>query len=476
MKILPLLALLLAACATNPALQRPVATGVAPAWRVPEGFKLASPADREIPVDWWHAYGDPVLDELEVAVAPANQTLAQADAQYRQAVASVGTARAALYPTVNLAAGATRSQQPAQTSGGALISQPASNLLTLTGQVSWEPDLWGTIHASLSSAEATAEAALDSRAAMLLSLQATLATDYFQLRTSDATIQLLQDTSDSYRHSLELTRFREKGGLATRADVTQADSQLQAALAELADARITRATLEHAIAVLIGRSPAEFHIEPMAWKSPEWPPLSLGLPSTLLERRPDIANAERQVDAAAAKLVATRAAFFPVLTLNADAGFESRTLSHWLTLPNSFWSIGPQLTQYLFDAGAHIDAEKQAIAVVDQATANYREVVLEGFQAVEDNIATLNWLDEEQQHQRDAAASARITLDIVTRQYRAGTVDYLSVITAQTSLLSSESAVIAIEARKAAAHVQLVKALGGGWQAPGKAATVSPAT
>lgn len=466
--LLPALALLLTACATAPAVQRPTPLSVAHAWRIPEGFKLAAPADASIPPDWWHAYQDPVLDALEQAVAPANQTLAQADAQYRQALATVGTTRASLYPTVNLSAGATRSQQPILTSGGGLASPPASNLFTLSGQVSWEPDLWGAIHANVSSAEASAEASLDSRAAMLLSLQAQLATDYFQLRTADASIQLLSDSAESYRHNLELTGRRQQGGLATRADVTQAEAQLQGALAQLADARITRASLEHAIAVLIGRSPSEFSVEVLAWTVPAWPPLPLALPSTLLERRPDIANAERLVDAAAAKLVVTRAAFFPVLNLNATAGFESKSLVNWLSLPKSFWSIGPQLTQYLFDGGAHIDAERQAVAAVDQATANYREVVLESFQAVEDNLAALRWLDEEQQRQQAAAAAAQTTLDIVTRQYRAGTVDYLNVISAQTSLLSAQSAVIALEGRKASAHVQLVKALGGGWQAPEK--------
>ncbi|MDE3009298.1 MAG: efflux transporter outer membrane subunit [Pseudomonadota bacterium] len=466
MKLLPVtLVLLLAACAGAPVLQRPTPLGVAPAWHVPEGFKLAQPGTARLPPDWWRAYGDALLDELEQAVAPANQTLAQADAQYRQALAAVGTARASLYPGATLNAGAARSQQPILTNGGGLAaSQPASNLYTLTGQVSWEPDLWGAIHANVSSAEASAEASLDARDAMLLSLQAQLAVDYFQLRTSDASIQLLDATAASYRRSLDITRVRQQGGVATRADVTQADTQLQGVLAQLADARITRATLEHAIAILLGRSPSEFSIAALAWQAPAWPALPIALPSTLLERRPDIANAERQVDAAAAKLVTTRAAFFPVLNLNASTGFESRSLANWLSLPKSFWSIGPQLTQYLFDAGAHVDAENQAVAVVDQATANYREVVLESFQAVEDNLATLQWLDEEQQRQQAAAASAGITLDIVTRQYQAGTVDYLNVITAEAALLSSQSAVIALEGRRAAAHVQLIKALGGGWQ------------
>lgn len=466
MKLLPIaLALLLAACTGAPVLQRPTPVGVAPAWHVPAGFKLAQPGTARLPPDWWRSYGDPLLDELEQAVAPANQTLAQADAQYRQALAAVGTARASLYPSATLSAGATRSQQPILTNGGGLAtSQPATNLYTLTGQVSWEPDLWGAIHANVRSAEASAEASLDARDAMLLSLQAQLAVDYFQLRASDASIDLLAATVASYRHSLDITRLRQQGGVATRADVTQADTQLQGVLAQLADARITRATLEHAIAILLGRSPSEFSIAARAWQAPAWPALPIALPSTLLERRPDIANAERQVDAAAAKLVTTRAAFFPVLNLNASAGFESRSLANWLNLPKSFWSIGPQLTQYLFDAGAHIYAEKQAVAAVDQATANYREVVLESFQAVEDNLVTLQELDEEQQRQQAAAVSAGITLDIVTRQYQAGTVDYLNVITAESALLGSQSAVIGLEGRKAAAHVQLIKALGGGWQ------------
>lgn len=469
MKLFPLaLALLLAACASAPTISHPTAQGVAPNWRVPAGFKLAAPADSRIPADWWKSYGDPVLDTLEQAVPAANQTLAQADAQYRQALAAVGTARASLFPTLNVSVAVTRSQQPVLTGAGGLANPPPANLFTLSGQVSWEPDLWGAIHANLNAAEATAEASLDSRAAVLLSLQAQLATDYFQLRTADATIRLLSDTAEAYRRNVELTRLRQRGGVSTLADVTQAESQLQNALAQLADARINRATLEHAIAILIGRSPSEFQIETVDWTPPQWPALPLALPSTLLERRPDIANAERQVDAAAAKLVATRAAFFPVVDLALNAGFESRTLGNWLSLPKSFWSIGPQLTQYVLDGGAHITAEQSALAAIDQAAANYREVVLESFQAVQDNLIALHWLEEEQQRQSDAARAARTTLDIVTRQYQAGTVDYLNVITAQTTLLSAESAVLALESRKAAAHVNLVKALGGGWQAPGK--------
>jgi NodT family efflux transporter outer membrane factor (OMF) lipoprotein len=447
------------------------------AWQVPEGFKFATPGEARLPADWWQLYGDRTLTELEALVEPANQTLAVADAQYRQALASAASARSTLSPTLTLTASASRSQQPVLTSGGGLASPPASNLYITSGQASWEPDLWGSVHANVAAAEASAAASFDQRAAVLLSLQAQLAIDYFQLRVADASIGLLTDTAGAYEQTLALVRRRHDGGVVTLADVTQADNQLQTARAALADARINRAVLEHAIAVLIGKTPGSFGLPPADWKAPEWPTVPLALPSTLLERRPDVASAERQVDAAADKISATRAAFFPVVTLSAQAGLESKQFRNWLSLPKGFWSIGPQLTQYLLDGGNHLALEQQALATLDQVTANYRQVVLESFQAVEDNLSNLDWLEEEQARQQAGVAAARQTLAIVTRQYQAGTVAYLNVISAQTSLLNAESAVLNLDGRKAVAHVQLVKALGGGWvpptSDPGKAALPS---
>jgi hypothetical protein len=431
-------------------------------WQIPQGFKLASPSDIKIEGAWWEMYQDPLLNELEKRVEKANQTLAQADAQYRQALAAVGIAGAALSPTANLNVNGSRSQQPILTTGG-LANPPASNLYQLTGQVSWEPDFWGAIHASVASAEATRQASFANRGAVLLSLQSQVAIDYLQLRVADANIRLLENTVEAYAKSLELTQRRFKSGVAGRSDVTQAITQSETAKASLAEARINRASLEHAIAVLIGESATDFKISPQAWKPIQWPAVPLGVPSTLLERRPDIANAQRQVISAAEKLNVDEAAFFPVVTLTASAGFESKQARSWLSLPKSLWSLGPQITQYLLDGGNRTATRDQQLAVLDQASANYREVVLESFQSVEDNLSALVWLDEEIARQKAADDAARETLEMVNRMYASGTVSYLNVITAQTTLLSAESSLFTIESRKAAAHVQLIKALGGGW-------------
>jgi NodT family efflux transporter outer membrane factor (OMF) lipoprotein len=459
------LALTLTACSSWVSLVTPTTPSIkAPAsgWSVPEGFKLAAPSDHRIAGSWWESYQDPVLNDLEKRVENANQTLAQADAQYRQALAAVGIAGAALSPTANLNLTANRSQQPILTTGG-LANPPASNLYQLTGQVSWEPDLWGAIHASVASAEATRQASAANRGAVLLSLKSQAAIDYLQLRFTDANIRLLEETEQAYARSVELTQQRFKSGVAARSDVTQATTQLETARANLADARLNRASLEHAIAVLVGESASDFRIEKQAYKPVQWPSVPLVIPYELLERRPDIANAQRQVFAATQKLNADEAAFFPVVTLSATAGFESKQVRSWLALPKSLWSIGPQITQYLLDGGNRTATRDQQLAVLDQSVANYREVVLESFQSVEDNLSALVWLDEEIVRQNLADRAARETLEIINRQYLSGTVSYLNVITAQTALLTAESNIFNVESRKAAAHVQLVKALGGGW-------------
>ncbi len=464
-RALPLLALLLTACASTPPAQRPAAPAFQKAWKVPEGFKRASPADDHIQGDWWRVYHDPVLDDLEGQVAQANQTLAQADAQYRLAKAVLASSEASLFPTANLTVSGTRSQQPILTSGGGLASPPASNLYNLAVAASWEPDLWGAIHNAVSSSQESLYAAAANRAAVLLSLQASLATSYFQLRTADATIHLLSETVAAYQRSLTLTQARLASGVAGRTDVTQAQSQLASAQASLSDARITRDVQEHAIAVLTGHAAQDFHLDARPDSVlDQWPAIPLAVPSTLLERRPDIANAERQVTAQAAKLLATDAAFFPVVTLNANAGFESKNFRKWLSLPTSLWSIGPQLTQYLLDGGNHIAVHDQAVATLDQLTANYREVVIESFQSVEDQLSSVAWLEEEHRRDTAAAQAAAATLELVNRQYQAGTVAYLNVLSAQTTLLSAQLSALSTAGRWAGAHVALIRALGGGWQ------------
>jgi hypothetical protein len=442
---------------TTPSMKIPSKT-----WTIPEGFKLASPSDQTIAGAWWEIYQDPQLNDLEARVEKANQTLAQADAQYRQALAALGIAGASLSPTANFNVSGNRSQQPILTTGG-LANPPASNLYQLTAQVSWEPDFWGAIHASVASAEASRQASQANRGAVLLSLQSQAAINYLQLRLADANIQLLDKTVQAYARSLELTQQRFRAGIAARSDVTQATTQLETAKASLAEIRINRASLEHALAVLTGEAASEFKIEAKVWQPIQWPSIPMGIPSSILERRPDIANAQRQVIAAAEKLNADEAAFFPVVTLTASGGFESKQARSWLSLPKSLWSIGPQITQHLLDGGNRTATRDQQLAVLDQAAANYRQVVLESFQSVEDNLSALHYLDEEILRQKAADEAASETLDMVSRLYASGTVSYLNVITAQTAVLNAKSTILNIESRKAAAHVQLIKALGGGW-------------
>ena len=432
-------------------------------WRVPDGFKLAEPAADRIPAEWWKIYHDEDLDRLEEQVVQHNQTLAQADAQYRLAAATTASVQSSLYPTVTANFNGTRSQSPILTTTG-LARPAASNLFNLNLQASWEPDLWGAVHANILSAQASDQAAFASRGAALLSLQATLASDYFQLRVADATLHLLDETVAAYQKSLDLTRMRDHSGVAARSDVTQATSQLESARAAQSDQRLVRDTLEHAIAVLTGRSASDFSLAPRAWEAPDWPALPLGIPSALLERRPDIATAERQVASATAKLTAAEGAFYPVVTLSTELGFESRQLGNLVNLPKSFWSLGPSLTQYLFDGGNHTAVRDEALATIDQTTANYREVVLEAFQSVEDSVSGVLLLAEEESRQRANAKAARETLALVEEQYRSGVVGYLNVISAQTVLLSAETSVLGLQSRKAQAHVLLVKALGGGWE------------
>ncbi len=463
---LPILALTLcvASCALPHTQTDTAALPFQPAWKIPAGFKLAQPSDQALPEAWWTVYGDADLNALMAQVSKGNQTLAQADAQYRQAVGLLASAQSTLYPGLTATLGATRSQQPILTSGGALASPPASNLFQLSGAFSWEPDLWGALHANIASSEATARAGLDNRGAILLSLQAQLASSYFQLRAADAILQLLRDTVAADQRNLDLTNARHAGGLAARTDVTQASSQLESARASLADAAISRDTLEHALAVLTGHAAQEFRIPARPWAPPKWPALPIALPSTLLERRPDIANAERLVAAQAYKLQATESAFYPVVTLNATIGFESKQANKWLALPKSFWSVGPQLTQYLLDGGNHTALRDQTLATLDQATAAYREVVLESFQSVQDAMSSVAALDEEIQRAQAAAEAAAETLALVTEQYKSGTVGYLNVLSAQTTLLSAQLTVLNVNSRQGVAHVNLVKALGGGWK------------
>jgi NodT family efflux transporter outer membrane factor (OMF) lipoprotein len=340
----------------------------------------------------------------------------------------------------------------------------ASNDFLLPIDFSWEFDLWGRVRRTVEASQAGARASQADLASVLLSAQALLAQDYFQLRTVDAQKKVLEDTIGGYRKALDLTKNRYNAGVASRADLLQAETQLKSAQAQSIDLGVQRAQLSHSMALLVGKAPSAFSVAvaPLAAAPPAVP---IGVPSDLLERRPDIAAAERSVAAANARIGVAEAAFYPNVRLSASAGLEAASLAKWLTWPARFWSVGPAVSEVLFDGGLRQAQTGQARAAYDAEVAAYRQTVLTGFQEVEDSLAALRVLEEEAQVQQEALAAARQTVEVVTNQYKAGTVSYLNVIVAQTTALSNEQAALNILGRRMAASVSLVKALGGGWDA-----------
>jgi NodT family efflux transporter outer membrane factor (OMF) lipoprotein len=323
--------------------------------------------------------------------------------------------------------------------------------------------VWGKLRRGREAAEASSEASAADFESARLAARAQLATSYFQLRVLDAQRQLLEETTLAYERALEITRNRFASGVVTKADVAQAESQLYSARASLLDTKLARAQTEHAIALLVGKTPADFSLADaeLTGATPEVP---AGLPSTLLQRRPDIAAAERRMAASNAQIGVAVAAFYPSLTLSASGGYQSSSFSDWFSLPNRVWSLGPQFAAPLFDGGARSAAQRQYEAAYDAVVANYRQTVLSAFQEVEDNLVALRMLAQEQTNQAAARDAARVSLDIVSNQYRAGTVIYLNVVQAQTTLLSAESTLLNTRNRRLAASVGLIKALGGGWE------------
>ncbi|HQY27855.1 MAG TPA: efflux transporter outer membrane subunit [Burkholderiaceae bacterium] len=443
---------LLSACAAPSGYVRPeVAVPLGYREAPPDGWKDARPADLQAGA-WWTVFGDRQLDALIADIDAGNQDLRRAEALARQARAATDAARAGLYPAVSGGASASRNRQAGST----------FSTYGLDVSAGWELDLWGRVRGGVVAAEAAASASEADLAAARLSLQALLAQSYHQLRIADAQRKLLADTVASYERSLKLTRDRLAAGVATRADVAQAESQLKNAEAQRLEVGIARAQLEHAIALLTGRAPSALALAEAPMPA-ELPPVPAGIPSRLLERRPDIAAAERRVAAANAQIGVVRAAYFPTLTLSADGGLRSNRLGELLSLPNRFWSLGPALAASLFDGGARAAASAQAVAAYDATVAAYRQTVLTAFGEVEDNLVALSVLADQENVQREALAAARTSLDIVTLQYKAGTVSYLNVIVAQTAVLQGERAVLDLRGRRLAATVALIRALGGAW-------------
>ncbi len=461
---LPLLAtaLLLAGCAVGPDHRRPDAP-VPAQFREAEGWKLAEPADTQATQAWWKHFHDPQLDQLVEQVDLSNQSIRIAEARFRQATALLDAAQALALPSLNATSGVTRSQGVTTTTTGGTTANagaPIRNTSRLSLTASWEPDLWGRIARASEAAGASAAAVGADLQAARLSARAAVTQAYLQLRINDAQHALLARTVAAYTRSAEITRHRFDAGVAARADVTQAQAQLKTAQAQLIDLGIQRRQLEHAIAVLTGKAPAELRLAPSS-TLPEVPRVPGLLPSALLERRPDIAAAERRVAAANAQIGVAQAAFFPTLTLGVTGGTQGSALARVLSLPNSFWSLGPNLALTLFDGGARSARKDQAVAAWEESVASYRQTVLTAFQEVEDNLAALQILDAEARAQAEALAAATESLELVNNQYLAGTVSYLNVTNAQTVALNAERARLDILVRRLTGSVALFKAIGG---------------
>ncbi len=451
----------LTSCTVGPNYVKPT-TEVPPSYKEIDGWKKAEPKDETLKGAWWEIFNDPQLNMLEEQVNISNQNIAAAEAQFRQARALVQSARAGYFPTVTTGASFVRSRRPATAGGGALFSAGIISDFLLPVNASWEPDIWGKVRRSVESARAGAEASAADLEAVRLSARAELAQDYFQLRELDAERKLLDETVTAFQKSLELTKNRYASGVASKADVLQAETQLKSTQAQAVDIGVQRSQLEHAIALLIGKPASTFSIpvEPLQAVLPEIP---VGLPSELLERRPDIAAAERRAASANAQIGIAESAFYPSITLSASGGFEASSLSRWLSWPSRFWSIGTSMAETVFEGGLRRSLTDQARAAYDTDVASYRQIVLTGFQEVEDNLAALRILEEEAGMQEEAVTSAKQTLTVITNQYRAGTVSYLDVIVAQTAALNNERTAIGILGRRMIAEVLLIKALGGGW-------------
>ncbi len=392
----PLLAVLLAGCAVGPDYHKPdVATPAT--YKEAGDWKKAEPRDEAPRGNWWEIYGDTELNGLVTQVEISNQNVAASAAQYRQALALLGVAQASYYPNVSAGLSASRGQGTSASTTGtstAVPGAPILNTIRPSLTASWEPDIWGQIGRSVEASKASAQASKADLQSALLSAQGTLVQSYFQLRINDEQQRLLEQTIIAYERSLQITRNQYQAGVAGRVDVAEAETQLKTAQAQAIDLGVQRAQLEHAIAVLIGKPPADFHIDPVNGL-PALPPVPATLPSELLERRPDIAGAERRMAAANAEIGVAQAAFFPALTLSGTGGFQNSSLSQLLTMPNRFWSVGASAAMTIFDAGAHSAQKESAVAVYDQSVASYRQTVLAAFQEVEDNLAALRQLSEE---------------------------------------------------------------------------------
>ena len=460
------LACLLASCTVGPKYSKPSvpsapAYGEAPpAGYDAQGWKPAHPGDAAIREKWWEVFEDADLNALEEQVAPANQSLKVAEANFRQARTQIQFNRSNLYPTITAGAEVTRNRISANAPSA--LSGVDYGLFTLPITASWEPDLWGRIRRSVTAAKELTQASAADLQNALLELQTEMAVDYFETRSLDAQKKLLDDTVVAYQRALQLTQNRYSGGVASKVEVEQAQTQLQQTQAQDIDLAVARSEYEHGIAVLIGRVPEGFHLaeEPLRQTPPAVP---LGVPSQLLERRPDIASAERRLAAANEQIGIAKAAFYPDLTISATGGLQSGSIVNWFTWPSRYWAAGPQIAQTIYDAGRRRAALEGNEAAYDANVANYRQTALTAFREVEDNLSSLRILEQESAKQHEATASAESSLQLSLNRYKGGLVTYLEVITAQGIALTNERTDVDLMRRRMDASVQLIKALGGGW-------------
>ncbi|WP_422419286.1 efflux transporter outer membrane subunit [Pseudomonas sp. GZD-222] len=456
---------MLSACTLSPDYHRPQAPEPV-VFKHAAGWTQANPSDALARGAWWQLYGDAQLNDLVEQLNTSNQTVAQYEAQYRQAQALVRSARGALFPSMDLKAGKNRSSQGTGSSSSSLsnASSGIRDTYSTTLGVSWEADLWGKLRDGLAANQASAEASLADMAAIRLSLQSELVQNYLQLRVMDEQKRLLEATVAAYQRSLTMTENQYRAGVSGKDAVAQAQTQLKSTQADLIDLVWQRAQLENAIAVLLGKAPAEFALADSK-DIPALPQVPVALPSQLLERRPDIASAERKVMSANASIGVARAAYFPDLTLSMSGGYSSSSFNDWISLPNRFWSVGPQLAMTLFDGGQRSAEVDRTVAVYDQTVAQYRQAVLDGFKEVENYLVQLDVYEDEAKVRGEALDAARESLRLTSNQYKAGLIAYLDVVNVQTTALSNERSVLTLLQGRLVASVQLIAALGGGWDA-----------
>ena len=440
-------------------------TVVPPAFKESEDWKTAQPRDSMLRGPWWNIFSDPHLDTLEKQVAISNQTLAAAEAQYRQARAVVRASRAGYFPTITAQSSFTHTQRSATLGKSGVVLRAIASTFSdylLDGTASWVPDIWGKVRRLVEANRALAQASAADLASATLSAQGQLAQDYFQVRILDAQKRILDSAVTAYQRFLTLTEARYTSGVASLAEVAQAQTQLKTTEARAIDVGVQRSQSEHAVAILIGKPPALFSI-PAAPLTPRVPLLPPGVPSEILERRPDVAAAERRIAAANAEIGVARTAYFPNVTLTGDGGFESGALAKWFTFPSLMWSLGASAIGTIFDGGLLGAQLDQAKAAYQGSVATYRQTVLTAFQEVEDNLAALRILGEEAQAQDEAVTASRQSVALTIDQFTQGTVSALDVITTQTTELTNQETAVGLLGSRISAAVLLIEALGGGW-------------